>query len=408
MPMVDMDNTVSLHRITNPTDRRAAIGATSWVQGFTWRYLVRTAANLAQATHVLHQEGTVIGDFNESNVRVTREARVTLLDCDSMQITDPDTRQRFFCPVGRPEFTPPELLHADWETTVRHPTSDLFALAVHLYQLLLEGEHPFRGVWSGSGDKSPVPDLAGQGIWTHRPHGQLHPRPSAIGIGLLPDAIADMFRRAFEDGAINPAARPAALEWQQALTSLDAHLRGCSANKAHVYGDHLRSCPWCLHGASAAPVIQQPLPPAPAPPGIASLVAAPQRTTVPTPVPQQGRELPHRHSASRQAGNVRATAPSARRPGSRPHQRRKRGGRCPGNCHRPSRAIGTAARSGAKLWQACRLGIGRSGASGVGRIMEGGAGDPARRSRGPSNPERDALGHRVPDGCYLRGYWRLP
>lgn len=287
MPVVDMDNTVSLHRITNPTDRRDATGATAWAQGFTWRYLVRTAANLAQVTHVLHQAGTVIGDFNESNVRVTREARVTLLDCDSMQITDPDTGERFLCPVGRPEFTPPELLQADWKTTVRRPSSDLFALAVHLYQLLLEGEHPFRGAWSGSGDKPPAPYLARQGMWTHRPHGQLHPRPSAIGISLLPDAIADMFRRAFEEGAIDPAARPEALEWQQALTNLETRLRECSTDEAHFYDGHLRSCPWCLHAASAASPIQQPLPPAPEPPGIAALVTAAQRTTPPIPVPNR-------------------------------------------------------------------------------------------------------------------------
>lgn len=289
MPVVDIDNTVGLHRITNPTDRREATGATAWAQGFTWRYLVRTAANLAQVTHVLHQAGTVIGDFNESNVRVTREARVTLLDCDSMQITDPDTGERFLCPVGRPEFTPPELLEADWKTTVRRPSSDLFALAVHLYQLLLEGEHPFRGAWSGAGDKPPAPDLARQGMWAHDRHGQLHPRPSAIGISLLPDAIVEMFRRAFEEGAVDPAARPGALEWQLALTNLQTRLRECGTNKAHIYDGDLRSCPWCLH---SVPAVQQPLPPAPQPPGIAALVTAPQRTAPPTPVPSRAVNSP--------------------------------------------------------------------------------------------------------------------
>jgi DNA-binding helix-hairpin-helix protein with protein kinase domain len=63
-----------------------------------------------------------------------------------MQITDPVSQEWFLCRVGRPEFIPPELVHKDWEKTVRHPSSDLFALAVHLYALLMEGEHPFRGV----------------------------------------------------------------------------------------------------------------------------------------------------------------------------------------------------------------------------------------------------------------------
>src|ERR1700683_3576110 len=198
MSAVDMDNTVSLHRVTNPTDRSAATGATSWAQGFTWRYLVHSAANLAHAIGILHRSGVVVGDFNESNVRVSREARVTLLDCDSMQISDPVSGERFFTGVGRPEWTPPELLNADWKTTVRYPSSDLFALAIHLYQLLLEGEHPFRGVWSGADDKPSVPELARQGIWAYRRSGPLSPRPSAIGIGLLPSTVVAMFRKAFE------------------------------------------------------------------------------------------------------------------------------------------------------------------------------------------------------------------
>lgn len=269
MPMVDMGNTVGLHRVTNPSDRRTSTGATAWTQGFSWRYLVRTGVNLSQVTDVLHQAGVVIGDFNESNVRVSREARVTLLDCDSMQISDPVSGERFFCPVGRLEFTPPELLRADWKKTLRHPSSDLFALAIHLYQLLLEGEHPFRGIWSGSGDKPSVSDLAKDGLWAHKKRGKLSPRPSAIAISLLPGDIVDLFRKAFEDGATNPDARPAAHQWQKALGQLEKHLRTCKVNPAHVYPSfHKADCPWCKraqgstgsHGSSPS---QKPLPTAP-------------------------------------------------------------------------------------------------------------------------------------------------
>jgi DNA-binding helix-hairpin-helix protein with protein kinase domain len=208
MPAVDSRQTVELHRITNPTDRRTATGTAAWTKGFDWRYLVRTAANLAHATHVLHAAGVVIVDFNESNIRTWREARVTLLDCDSMQIRDPASGEWFFCRVGRPEFTPPELLRADWASTVRHPSSDLFALAIHLYQLLLEGEHPFRGVWRGDGEKPAVSVLASQGIWAHQNGGPLVRRPAAISAGLLPPVIAVMFRRAFEDGAVDRGRAP--------------------------------------------------------------------------------------------------------------------------------------------------------------------------------------------------------
>ena len=251
MPQVDMGRTVELHRVTNPSDRRTATGASAWAQGFNWRYLVRTASNLAHATTILHDAQTVIGDFNERNIRVSHETRVTLLDCDSMQISDPASGERFFTGVGRPEFTPPEMLNADWSKTVRHPSSDLFALAIHLYQLLLEGEHPFRGTWSGAGDKPSVPELARRGVWAHQQGGPLSPRRSAIGIDLLPDAIADMFQSAFEAGAVRPAARPTALHWQHALSGLDRQLRRCASNPEHWYRATRKTCPWCLQAVAA-------------------------------------------------------------------------------------------------------------------------------------------------------------
>src|SRR5215470_10332740 len=273
MPAVDTRQTVELHRVTNPTDRRTATGSAAWTQGFDWRYLVRTAANLAHATHVLHAAGVVIGDFNESNIRAWREARVTLLDCDSMQIRDPVSGEWFFCRVGRPEFTPPELVRADWASTVRHPSSDLFALAIHLYQLLLEGEHPFRGVWRGDGEKPPVSALAGRGIWAHQNGGPLVPRPAAISAGLLPPAIVAMFRQAFEDGAVDPGARPTAAQWHTALNGLAGQLRQCAADRAHFYPRSHDTCPWCRY---TPPPVRRPPPAQPPRPAIQARPAPPR------------------------------------------------------------------------------------------------------------------------------------
>lgn len=249
MPYLELSDTVELHRVTNPTDRRSAVGSTDWIHSFSWRYAVRAAANLAQATWTLHDADVVIGDFNERNIRVTRDARVTLLDCDSMQVSDRVTGARYLCRVGRPEFTAPELLHADWKTTVRNPSSDLFALAIHVYQILLEGEHPFRGVWQGSGDKPSVTDLAPQGMWAYRDGGMLRPRPSAISIEILPRAIRKMFQSAFELGALDPDARPSAEDWHEALAALDREIAQCGQDSSHTFWSGLEKCPWCAHAA---------------------------------------------------------------------------------------------------------------------------------------------------------------
>ena len=276
MAAVEMAETVEPHRVTNPDDRRKASGSTAWAQGFSWKYLIHAAVNLAQATQMLHECGVVIGDFNERNSRVTRDARITLLDCDSMQISDPVGGGWFFCRVGRPEYTPPELMHADWSKTVRHASSDLFALAIHIYQFLLEGEHPFRGMWNGPGDKPSVTELASQGVWAYKKGGMLRPRRSAIPADMLPDSIMGMFRAAFEDGAINPGARPTARQWHQTLADLEASLQRCRVNTEHFYLAALRKCPWCQHEASRTST-QQALPP----------VAMPTATQAPlAPVPQ--------------------------------------------------------------------------------------------------------------------------
>jgi hypothetical protein len=231
---------------------------------------------------VLHDAGVVIGDFNLKNIRVSKQALVTLIDCDSMQITDPAGGERFFCSVVMPEFLPPELVGASLHKTVRHPSGDLYALAIHLYQLLLQGEHPFRGMWTGNGEKPQIPDLARDGMWALRSGGSLTPRPSAIGADILPANVLELFRRAFEDGAGDPGRRPSAAQWRDALNDLGNQLGRCPRNPSHWYVRTLSTCPWCRHVGS--PTNQNPLPPIPPMPPIATVQPAPPwRPTYVTP-----------------------------------------------------------------------------------------------------------------------------
>ena len=304
MPVLDMGRTVGIHRVTNPSDRRRGdqSRAGAWLAGFTWRYLVRTAVNLVQVTHAMHVAGTVIGDFNDANVRVGRDALVTLLDCDSMQVRDAASGALYLCRVGRPEYTAPELLHEDWTTTPREPSSDIFALSVHLYALLLEGEHPFRGVWDWEGEKPSVTELATRGIWAYLEGGPLIPRPAAMGIDLLPPDIRRLFRTSFEHGAYSPEHRPGADDWHQALLELEADLRTCAADPSHVYpGFHGGTCPWCEHARRPAPP-----PPAPAP------SAAPEAASSPGPAPPAPGSPAPATAPSRPLGAMRLPAPMAR------------------------------------------------------------------------------------------------
>jgi hypothetical protein len=247
MPLIDRSRAIAIHRIANPSDaRQSAQGATSWARDISWAFLIATAAHLAMAVHELHDAGVVIGDFNENNVLVWQDARISLLDCDSMQISDDDGRH-FLCRVGRKDFMPPELQRANWANTVRAPSSDLFALAIHIHQLVMEGEHPFRGVWSGPGEKPTGEQLAAEGLWTHSDDPRLRPRPSGVSVEILSPQLQMLFERAFVDGAVNPRERPSAKEWCEALLALYHSLRPCDRTSSHLYRNDLEACPWCQH-----------------------------------------------------------------------------------------------------------------------------------------------------------------
>ena len=246
MPRLQLAEVVELHVLSNPSDRRDPAGSTpQWVRGFTWRHLVRTGANLALATDVLHRSDYVVGDFNERNILVRADTRVTLVDCDSMQVPNPRSGPPFLCGVGRAEFTAPELLDVDIRTTPRRPSSDLFALAVHVFQLVMEGVHPFDGVWHGDGEKPRRHELARQGLFAYAGDPRLTPRPTAMPFDLLPEEIRELFTRAFVLGAARPDLRPTGREWHAALDRCAPALRLCTAAAPPPYPPPHTTCPWC-------------------------------------------------------------------------------------------------------------------------------------------------------------------
>jgi hypothetical protein len=187
----------------------------------------------------------VFGDFNERNIFVTENALVTMVDCDSMQIPNP-AGGGFLCGVGRPEFTAPELFTIDLRANAREPSSDLFPLAIHIHQLLLEGAYPFDGLWYGPGEKPRRPALAAEGLSAYAGDPRLSPAPSSVGYGLLPPPVRELFQRAFVAGATDPSARPSAREWREALRDTSQNLTTCPLVEQHVYPDHHTSCPWCI------------------------------------------------------------------------------------------------------------------------------------------------------------------
>lgn len=221
---------------------------------FHYTYLHRTARNLATAVRALHERGYVIGDLNESNVLVAETALVTIVDTDSFQVWDAEAGVMYRCRVGKPEYTPPELQGKSFAQVDRDVAHDRFGLGVLIFQLLLEGTHPFAGVYRGRGEPPLLEQRIAAGHFPHAPSAQVPygPKPTAPPFETLAPGIRDLCLRCFQDGHFRPSLRPEPQTWQYAIEEAESHLVACHWNNQHVFGDHLDECPWCARAKRLA------------------------------------------------------------------------------------------------------------------------------------------------------------
>jgi DNA-binding helix-hairpin-helix protein with protein kinase domain len=206
--------------------------------------LLRLARNLAGAVRLLHERGYVIGDLNESNVAATVQGLVTLIDVDSFQTPGGDRLHR--CRVGRPDYTPAELQGASFADVDRRLEHDNFALAVLIFQLLMQGIHPFAGTSAG-GEPDSIAARIAAGAWPYawERTTPVRPSPHAPPWCSLPPSVQELLRCCFEDAHAEPALRPDAAQWQHALEQAEHELTSCANNAQHVYHRGLDRCPWC-------------------------------------------------------------------------------------------------------------------------------------------------------------------
>jgi eukaryotic-like serine/threonine-protein kinase len=213
------------------------------IHGRPWSHRVAMAVNLCAVVDLVHGAGIVLGDLQDHRILVSGDDRITLTDCDAMQFVDA-TGHRFLSPAGRGEFTAPELANVDLAVTVREKSSDLFGLAVNIYLLLMGGKHPFKdGVWTGEGAQPDPLTLAASGNWSGGPASRFAADPSAPPVTFLPVRVQELFDRAFADGARNPALRPSAVEWREALRRIE--IKTCARDPAHEMPVEAARCPWC-------------------------------------------------------------------------------------------------------------------------------------------------------------------
>ena len=232
-------------------------------QHVNYASLCKVAQSLAKSLDELHGRGYVVGDINESNAYVVEDDHVTLIDSDSFQVRDYQTTPvtTYRCIVGKPEYTPPELQGMSFKNIDRAPFHDRFALAVAIYQLLMEGSHPFRGIYQGAGEPPKVEAYISRGYFLHSRSRTvpLAPTPTAVPWDSLHTKIKELFVRCFDMGHTNPQSRPEPKEWSSAIEQAMKDLRQCNVNPNHWhFGNKLNSaggmnCIWCARPIEAFP-----------------------------------------------------------------------------------------------------------------------------------------------------------
>jgi len=242
MPYVDVAQFKQAHVYYDASDRLRDFGGS-----FTWRHLMFAAHNVASAVAAVHAAGHRVGDMRETNLLVSPTALVTMIDCDSFQITDPRTKRVHPTRVATGDYLPPELQGVDFRNNAPDRYhSDLFALAVLVFRFLMLGVHPFQSRGAAVSDAPSTEAKIAKGLFAFAGHRRgVEPPEYAPPFTVMPKAARDLAVRAFVAGHRDPDARPTAAEWASALQTEGKRLRKCASNPNHWYAHGARACPWC-------------------------------------------------------------------------------------------------------------------------------------------------------------------
>ena len=210
-----------------------------------WRFLHTTALNIVSIIEALHAAGYVLGDIKPQNILVNNRALPSIIDTDSFQVINPKNGKVYYCLVGSPGYTPPELMGKDFASIEQTEVHDRFRLGVIIYQLLFGGNNHFQGKWTGAGEPPEPDEIIRRGLWLYSPNSLIEPVARTIPMIIVHPAIRECFLKCFNDGHKNPNLRPTAREWLEALRTGNDNLTICGRVDSHYYSRNFGNCYWC-------------------------------------------------------------------------------------------------------------------------------------------------------------------
>ncbi len=157
------------------------------------------ARQVAEALDTLHTAGWTHGDIKPSNLFISREGHVTLLDLGFARRTDEAGSAVDRCVIGTCNYMAPELITSTHGADIR---SDIYSLGAVLFELL-SGRLPFKG--------ADLAELAGQ-------HKQARP-PALVRLAPhLPSSVTALVRQMLAKDPLRRPQTPSELmRWLTAL-----------------------------------------------------------------------------------------------------------------------------------------------------------------------------------------------
>lgn len=232
---------------------------------YNFRHSVVMSYNMATIVERIQASGAIVGDFNPQNFMLNTDGTIVRVDADSFDIRNTRTGKVYKCTVGVPEMLPPELQGRNLASPSSHFTdkTDDFALAVHIFVLLMNNRHPFTvrmpqaSRSSQAGTKLENNIVQGKCPYTTSSKWRNNTPPGALDIMMLPDYVRRLFDRAFSFDEQNAASiqiinnRPTAREWREAMARMINEIDSkkvydtCVTYKSHIYRHDYGTCPYC-------------------------------------------------------------------------------------------------------------------------------------------------------------------
>ncbi len=183
---------------------------------------LKLIVNIASAVHSIHAcNQYVFVDMKPQNILLTEDAKIAIVDLDSIQIAD-QKNALFAAKVLTPEYMPPEASALKLEKDCVSVHWDQFSLAVIFYQLLF-GLHPYMASFKNAYANVATPrEAIKHGLFVHGSRRQhIHALPSPHqAFDKLDARLKTLFKRAFDIGFRHPKLRPSAAEWGESIHRL--------------------------------------------------------------------------------------------------------------------------------------------------------------------------------------------